>query len=131
LKVLAITGQAPRPAHPDNDLDTLTDTPPGIVDTVQVDEVAKLRAELAAMRIGAKVDTLTAELEHARTEIEHRDRELRRLREELAIARADLVDWRERHDAREAELRAMRTQQGVSWWRRMLGGPVLELEGEA
>jgi len=48
---------------------------------------------------------------------------------QLADTRADLDDWRERHDARAAELAATQAERGLPWWRRLLGGPVAIPEG--
>ena len=81
-------------------------------------EVSELRTELAKT---------TAELEALRGQVvtmaKRHAAEMNRTETELAHLRSDVSDWRDRHDAREAELRAIRGITGRSWWQRLLPGP--------
>jgi phage host-nuclease inhibitor protein Gam len=43
-----------------------------------------------------------------------------KLRQETERLQSDMDDWRDRHDAREAELNALRSAVGLPWWRRLL-----------
>lgn len=74
---------------------------------------AVLRAEISALRVeaaGLRAALDAAEGRATRAEVE------------LVGARVERDDWRARHDAREAELAAMRALAPSPWWRRMLGG---------
>ena len=46
--------------------------------------------------------------------------ELNGYRQETERLQSDMDDWRDRHDAREAELNALRSAVGLPWWRRLL-----------
>lgn len=83
-------------------------------------EALALRMEL--VRMEGRCDVLRAELDAARARVELVESERARLAGLLDETRRDRDDWRERHDAREAELRAMRTDAGLPWWRRLLPG---------
>ena len=52
------------------------------------------------------------------------------LRYQLTDARTERDEWKARHDAREAELNALRAEQrGLPWWRRLLGtSPAMDSE---
>ncbi len=84
-------------------------------------EALALRVEL--VRMEGRCDVLRVELDAARARVELVEAERSRLMAELVEARRDRDDWRERHDAREAELRALRAEAGLPWWRRLLPGP--------
>ena len=88
-------------------------------------KLAELNGELSTVRVQleaatARLEAMTARLE--RQEESHSD-QLRDLRQTLHDTRQDLSDWRDRHDHRAAELRALRIETGRSWWRRLLPGP--------
>jgi hypothetical protein len=83
-------------------------------------EALALRVEL--VRMEGRCDVLRVELDAARARMELVEAERSRLTAELVEARRDRDDWRERHDAREAELRALRAGAGLPWWRRLLQG---------
>ncbi len=88
-------------------------------------ELAELRARLAVAEAEARrlaeVGALRVELAAARAELVAAEARATRAEGELERARAEGADWRGRHDAREAELAAMRASGGP-WWRRLLGG---------
>jgi predicted nucleic acid-binding Zn-ribbon protein len=85
--------------------------------------VEHLRGQVEAERLRGQVARPEAELSAAE------DR-ARRAEESLDGVNRDRDDWRDRHDAREAEVRALRTASGLPWWRRLISGPapVAELE---
>ena len=94
----------------------------GTGDTPQL--TAILRERLLAMDERIRLTEQLAEA-NARAITSERDAALAQVRllsEELDRTRRDRDDWRDRHDAREAELTALRTQAGGSWWRRLLPG---------
>lgn len=126
LGLLATTGQKPREpdghpadAHPGAPVVT---TSPAMVDTPSRDAIrlAELEGRLALAELRADLVRAEAELEASR-------REAHQLEALVAELRRDRDDWRDRHDARAAELRAVAEASGTSWWRRLLGGPVVSM----
>lgn len=131
---IASTGQEPRvdvsdtPGHPQSDTpDTRGQVGGGAVAT-QVDsvhlELATLRGELEQVRLAGELQAVRTERNSLALRLEETER---RRRDEVAELRADLEDWRERHDAVRAELDALRKlsrSQSRGWWTRLLGGPV-------
>ena len=92
------------------------------------EEKAKVRV------IEAEKSALVAEIEwvklHSRKleeqlkeQAQQAEAELRHERHRTQETREDLLAARDRANALEAENRALRATQGLSWWRRMIGGP--------
>ena len=118
MALLAASGQTPR----DTTLppDEAAPATPAKAPAIEI-ELVRLQAEVERVRLLGELETTQARLAAA-------ERSVLRL-EQLAVdLQMEAADWRERNDAREAELRAMRTTQGGSWWGRLLGGPVLTPE---
>ena len=89
------------------------------VDLAHELELVKVRAELAVAM--ADADGLRQRLEDA-------TRRLRDLELLVGDTRQERDDWRDRHDAREAELRVLQGDKGLPWWRKLIGTrPVYEL----
>ena len=90
-------------------------------------ELTRLRGQLEAAELRTELAKLTAERDALQGQVvtmaKRHAAEMNRVETETANLRADVQDWRERNDAREAELRAMRGMTGTSWWRRLLPGP--------
>lgn len=78
------------------------------------EQVAVLKVEVELTRARGDVETLRVEVEALRARLVTADRE-------RMDALRERDEWRERHDAREAELAALRTVHGP-WWRRLLTG---------
>ena len=101
--------------------------------TVQQDdntasEIERLRRELAL----SEVRELRIRLEASQTEVEGLHRRTRELELLVADTRQERDDWRDRHDAREAELRVLQGDKGLPWWRKLIGTrPVYELPDSA
>ena len=138
-RVQQVVNQVITPAHTAGDHDEHPPVQQVVTSTPSSDaqvEIVRLRGELESAGLREQLAKLTAERDAAQQQLEHMQarhrHELTQLAGNLSQMRADLTDWRERHDAREAELRALRamheTVSGAPWWRRMLGGPVQRLE---
>lgn len=132
LTYLASSGQQPRVSREDPGVTlegsargNMNVAPPSSVEL----ELVELRARLATAELEGRLNTQLAEvrgeLAAARAELEAVRRQVNQLDHELVDARRDRDDWRDRHDAREAELSALRSSGGGSWWRRLLGGPTI------
>jgi len=71
-----------------------------------------------------QVNTLTAQLDASERALESEKDStsvlVRELKQSLYEAREDAKDWKERHDAKEAQLKALK---GRSWFSRLLTGP--------
>ena len=61
--------------------------------------------------------------EQLKEQAQQAEAELRHERHRTQETREDLLAARDRANALEAENRALRATQGLSWWRRMIGGP--------
>lgn len=117
LAHLVTIGQQPKPDdddpgdHPGDDpTDTHRDTM--AIRLAVLEAEAVLRAEISTLRVaeaGLRAALDAAEGRATRAEVE------------LVGARVERDDWRARHDARAAELAALRSLASP-WWRRMLGG---------
>jgi len=81
-------------------------------------EVMELRGALA---LAEKDVELRAELAGAGHQVAALEVRLAVMAAQLEDTRTERDDWRERHDAREAELVAVRAEKGLPWWRRLLG----------
>ena len=127
LTLLAVTGQQPRvaAAHPEDEHPPAPrvsmDAPP--MSTPLEVRLMELTGQVAAAELRGQVATLTAELAAARAEV-------RRLEEQVHELRATGNDWRDRHDARAAELRAVLELRAVPWWRRLIGAPLAVTDAE-
>ena len=137
MGVLAVSGQKAR-VEPELDTpghhpDIVSGNTPGMTDT-RVDTpsdtailVAELRGQLEVAELRAELAKITAERDALQGQVvtmaKRHAAEMNRGETETAHLRADVKDWRERHDAREAELRAVRGLTGRSWWQRLLPGP--------
>ena len=110
-------GGAPQP----DIMDKGPDTPAAV-------QLAELRAAVTEADLRGQLATVRAERDALA------DR-LADLRGQVTDARATAEDWRARHDAARAELEGLRQELhqrgGVSWWRRLIGGPVAGLPGPA
>jgi hypothetical protein len=104
--------------------------------TVQQDdntagEVERLRRELAMSEVRelrVRLEASQAEADGLRQRLEDATRRHRELDLLVADTRQERDDWRDRHDAREAELRVLRGEKGLPWWRKLIGvQPVHEL----
>lgn len=134
LAHLAISGQQPRPESPSKDVEgggmppsteqVHTPQPPPLhaeiealhrrlVEAEHREQLATLRGQLAVAKAEGEIAALRTEVEALRARLTSADH-----------ARIDMQrdrdDWKERHDAREAELLALRAIRGP-WWRRLLG----------
>ena len=107
---------------------TIPPTPSGI-HTTHPDasvRVVELEGQLALAELRAELAKVTAERDELRLQADEHGATLARLATHLNQMRDDLKDWRDRHDAKEAELRALRSSSGIPWWRRLVGGPTQE-----
>lgn len=117
---------SPSPEAPD----TMTPPTPGTTRT-HLDSTIKiieLEAQLSTAELRAELVQVTTERDALRLQVDGHNATLARLATHLNQMRDDLKDWRDRHDAKEAELRALRSSSGIPWWRRLVGGPVAALE---
>ena len=99
----AVAGKAAKPARKKRQ------SPP-------VEHAAVLMAELAGQK--ALVEALQAQLEL-------QSGQLRLLDDSRRLERERVEEWKDRFVAADAELRALRTQLGVPWWKRLLTMEVL------
>ena len=111
------------PIIPVNDpLPPGADQPPGAEFQEAMKALVDVEAELAAARAEVKRVTLVGEIAVVRVELEAERRITTQLRQDIAAVRLDVEDWKGRHDARVAELEALRATTGSPWWRRLLPG---------
>ena len=132
LTRLAVSGQQPGPSseHPNDvppEVSRVSTAPTMDTPTLAAEvELAVLRVRLAAAEaegdLRAEVARLRAELDGVRAALAMAEGRATRAEVELVGARVERDDWRARHDAREAELAAMRALAPSPWWRRLLGG---------
>ncbi len=80
-------------------------------------ELKELRAELKQVRLQAELDAAQKALVEVNQSNQRLVADLRQNNERL---RLEKQDWKDRHDAREAELNALRSAIGIPWWRRLL-----------
>lgn len=84
------------------------------------------QAETARVKLEASAAVETAELRGElaglRAELAATQRQLADARGDLDGARLEVREWKDRHDAREAELQALQQRHGMSWWQRLLSG---------
>ena len=87
-------------------------------------EINRLRHEAAIQELTAAMDRQRLEAEVKRVQIQSEltaaVQTIAKLRQETERLQSDMDDWRDRHDAREAELNALRSAVGLPWWRRLL-----------
>ena len=100
---------------------TATATPPA-------GEVAELRFAVERSKLEHQAETARLRLAHGLERMNDLERQISMLRSQVARLESEAADWRERHDAREAEVRALRASLDLPWYRRLLGGPVAQLE---
>jgi hypothetical protein len=115
----------------DTRTETRVDVPAMQADThPDAARIARLEAAVEVATLRGRVDTLTAERNALRDQVENLEamhgREVATLRDALDTAREDGAAWRARAVAVEAELRQLRQERGLPWWRRLLGGPAPE-----
>jgi hypothetical protein len=124
---LAKTRQAPRQVTPERVADRGVAAP--VVSTDHpVDQPAELPPSIELMKLEAEVFILKVKLEAAQAGTEGLRQQLRNTELLVADTRQERDDWRDRHDAREAELRVLRGEKGLPWWRKLIGvQPVHEL----
>ncbi|MBT3220681.1 MAG: helix-turn-helix domain-containing protein [Proteobacteria bacterium] len=128
---LATSQQIPREVtsartvvHDDNALGVGTVTPG--------DHQTEKPPTLEQVQVEAVVSILEVKLEAAQNEAAHLRQRIRDLELLVNDTRQERDDWRDRHDAREAELRVLRTEHGLPWWRKLIGvRPVYELPDSA
>ena len=99
MGLLASSGQQTRLNTPDH-ADEGEGSPLGYAGDQDV-ELVRLRAELRVQQAEARAQQLEVELVAAREQV-------RDLKGQVHQARMDLEDWRGRHDAAEAEMKALR-----------------------
>lgn len=73
----------------------------------------------------AELDGQKALVEALRSQLELQDSQLRLLEDSRRMERVRVDEWKDRWIAADAELRALRSQLGVPWWRRLLTMEVL------
>jgi len=86
-------------------------------------ELARLRGRLALAEQAGELREVRARLEAALSEVGALERQLSAAGAAAEDLRRERDDWRDRHDAREAEISALRQLQGLPWWRRLLAAP--------
>lgn len=94
-------------------------------------EVAALQFEVERTKLTSQAETARLRLAHGIERVNDLERQLSRALMDVSRLQSEVDDWKERHDAREAEVRALRAAMDVPWYRRLLGGPVAAIEGEA
>lgn len=95
------------------------------------DEVTQLRFEVERTKLTNQAETARLRLAHGLERMNDLERQLSRALMDVNRLKAEVDDWKERHDARQAEVEALRRALDVPWYRRLLGGPVAAIEGEA
>ena len=124
---LAKTAQIPREATPEKPVDRATNTSgnaPVVGEVTTVD----LAHELELVKVRAELAVAMADADGLRQRLEDATRRLRDLELLVGDTRQERDDWRDRHDAREAELRVLQGDKGLPWWRKLIGTrPVYEL----
>ena len=73
----------------------------------------------------AELDGQKALIEALKAQLDLQDSQLRLLEDSRRIERERVDEWKDRWIAADAELRALRSQLGVPWWRRLLTMEVL------
>ena len=96
--------------------------------TTAAGEVAELRFAVERGKLEHQAETARLRLAHGLERVNDLERQVSMLRSQVARLESEAADWRERHDAREAEVRALRASLDLPWYRRLLGGPVAQLE---
>lgn len=129
--LLATSGQKPR-VHGSVQQDTPPEHDP--VRTVDHDQVIALQLEVAELR--GKLALANAQgcasAQRAERLEQQLDEERRRNDQRHAELRADLALERDRTQALGAEIRALRVEKGVPWWRALFGPPAAPaLDAEA
>ena len=146
MKHLAVSGQEPAktPLMP---MSAKGDATEGRSDEPQGDttanvrqqvELVELRGQLETERVRREVEQLRGELaalEAQKVAADERANalglELDRTRFDLAGARGDVNEWKERYDAQASELAATRAllqqEHGMSIWQRLISGPTKAL----
>lgn len=141
LGYLAETSQKPRTQAKPSPIQAPPVTQVSTGETAQPSDliIADLRAQLALAGMRAELAKTAAALEAERTTVSRLQNDLAQMKTDLAEARDELTASESRARAladqlRQADVRAAIAEQraafeaGRSWWRRLIGGPVAELE---
>jgi len=122
--LLAQSGQTPRSTGDSAPVHEVVETP-GVADLSTVVQLMELRFDVERVKLTHQADTARLRLAHALEQLNESKRETVTEREEGHLMRLERDDWRNRHDALAAELKAMRQASGnrQTWWQKLLGGP--------
>ena len=107
MKAVVVSGKA---AHPGG---------PGRAEPVPDGALQLLQVQLEAERL--RSGSLEALLKAERQRSEALELVARAERERAEVERLRGGDWRDRATALQAELEALRSEQGLPWWRRLIG----------
>ena len=128
---LAKTEQIPREATSDKPVDRGPNTP-GNKSVVGEVTTVDLAHELELVKVRGELAVALAEADGLRQRLEDAQRRTRDFELLVNDTRQERDDWRDRHDAREAELRVLQGDKGLPWWRKLIGTrPVYELPDSA
>ena len=122
---LVQAGQQPRPVTTQRRSPPDQVRPP-IVDYVREHnlevQLAQAKAATEIARAEGKVVALEVELSVVRDRLADMERQVHQAATREEMHRLEVSDWKDRLDAKEAELAALRAQRGLSWWHRLLPG---------
>lgn len=123
MNLLATSRQKPRVYAPDSVTDMLTQDGVAILDK-SLDTSSRTEIKLLQKQLEFATEKTELQLQMVEAEKQHLHRELLNTQNRVTELREDFLEARDRANALEAENRGLRAAQGLSWWQRMIGGPV-------
>jgi len=88
-----------------------------------LDTSSRTEIKLLQKQLEFATEKTELQLQMVEAEKQHLQRELLNTQNRVTELREDFLEARDRANALEAENRALRAAQGLSWWQRMIGGP--------
>ena len=122
MNLLATSRQKPRVSAPDSVADMSTQDGVAILDK-SLDTSSRTEIKLLQKQLEFATEKTELQLQMVEAEKQHLQRELLNTQNRVTELREDFLEARDRANALEAENRALRAAQGLSWWQRMIGGP--------